>query len=48
MTACEDKYAGIQKMIAGGRHEDAMAALEQFVAEHDDHHLAMIQYLSTK
>lgn len=37
MTACENKYAGIQKMIAGARHEDAMVALEQFVAEHDDY-----------
>ena len=35
MTVCEDKYAEIQLMISEARHADAMAALQQLVAEHD-------------
>lgn len=37
MTTGEDEYAAIQTMIKASRHEDARAALEQLVAEHDNH-----------
>ena len=37
MTACEDKYDAIQEMIAKDRHDEAISALEQLVAESDDH-----------
>jgi tetratricopeptide (TPR) repeat protein len=37
MEACQNEYASIQKMIAVDRHGDALAALEQLVAEHEDH-----------
>ena len=37
MTECEDKYREIQEMIAKERHEDAIVALEQLVAENGDH-----------
>jgi tetratricopeptide (TPR) repeat protein len=36
MTACEEKYADIQQMLAGERHAEALAALEALVAECDD------------
>jgi tetratricopeptide (TPR) repeat protein len=39
-TACEDTYAAIQMMITEARHEDAMVALEQWLAENSDHALA--------
>lgn len=53
MTACEDKYAAIQMMIAQDRHEDAMSALEKLVAEHDDfasahNHLGDLHFLKGK
>ncbi len=37
MTVCEDKYDAIQEMIAKERHEEAISALEQLVAENDGH-----------
>ena len=37
MTACEDKYDAIQEMIVKERHHEAISALEQLVAECDDH-----------
>jgi tetratricopeptide (TPR) repeat protein len=37
MTLCEDKYAAIQELIADGRHDEAIAALEAMVAECGDH-----------
>jgi tetratricopeptide (TPR) repeat protein len=36
MATYEDKYIEIQTMITKDNHEDAMAALEQLVAENDD------------
>lgn len=40
MTVCEDKYADVQMMIIEARHDEAMAALQQLVAEHDDFAIA--------
>ena len=37
MTVCNDEYDEIQEMIAKERHEDAIVALEQLVAENGDH-----------
>lgn len=37
MTICEDKYDAIQELIAAERHDEAIAALEQLVAECGDH-----------
>jgi len=36
MTACEEKYAQIQQMLADERHEEALTALEALVAECGD------------
>jgi tetratricopeptide (TPR) repeat protein len=37
MTACEDKYDAIQRMLADERHDEAISALEQLVTENDGH-----------
>ena len=37
MTACEDKYDAIQRMLAEERHDEAISALEHLVTENDGH-----------
>ena len=35
MTACDDKYDAIHRMLAQERHDEAISALEQFVTENN-------------
>ncbi len=37
MTACDDKYDAIQRMIAQERHDEAISALEQLVTDNNGH-----------